>query len=470
VLVRLGLGDPVRPGDLEEFHALARSAGVEPVATITGRRERPDPRYFVGSGKAEEIAAAARAGDAQLILVDHPLTPSQERNLEKLTGVRVLDRSELILDIFAQRARSFEGKLEVELARLKHLSTRLVRGWTHLERQKGGIGLRGGPGETQLETDRRLLAARMRSVTRRLERLRQQRETGRSARAAVPVPAVALVGYTNAGKSTLFRALTGSDVYIADQLFATLDPTVRRLRLPAPVVIADTVGFIRELPHELIAAFQATLQEAREAQLLLHVIDASDPQRVEHLAQVNAVLQEIGAGAIPQLCVYNKIDRLGLAPRLERDADGRASRIWISAAAGSGLEWLRAVIAERLELQVRRRWLRLPVGAGALRARLYAAGVVHAERSCEDGAAELQVELPAAELDAWAAQPGVRVLPEPAAATPRVLPEAAAAAPRVLPEAVAAARAAPPAAPVSCAPQEGYLESVTAPGSSAARC
>ncbi len=457
VLVRLGLGDPVRPGDLEEFHALACSAGAEPVATITGRRDRPDPRYFVGSGKAEEIASAARAADAQLILVDHPLTPSQQRNLEKLSGVRVLDRSGLILDIFAQRARSFEGKLEVELARLKHLSTRLVRGWTHLERQKGGIGLRGGPGETQLETDRRLLAARMRSVTRRLERLKQQRDTGRSARAAVPVPSVALVGYTNAGKSTLFRALTGSDVYIANQLFATLDPTVRRLRLPAPVVIADTVGFIRELPHELIAAFQATLQEAREAQLLLHVIDASDPQRDEHIGEVNAVLREIGAGAIPQLRIYNKIDRLGLAPRLERDADLQASRIWLSAAEETGLEWLRAAIAERLELQVRRRWLRLPASAGALRARLYAADVVRAERSREDGALELQVELPAAELAAWAAQPGVHLLTHAAS-----VPHAASAA-----HAGTAPQAAAATAP--CAAQEGYLESVAAPDSSAVR-
>src|ERR1700735_5708299 len=264
VLVRLGLGDPVTPEDLDEFSRLARSAGALPVATITGRRERPDSRYFVGSGKAQEIADVARVQQADLILVDHPLSPSQERNLEKLSGLPVLDRSGLILDIFAQRARSFEGKLEVELAQLKHLASRLVRGWTHLERQKGGIGLR-GPGETQLETDRRLLAARVRSVTKRLERLKQQRETGRSARAEVPVPAVALVGYTNAGKSTLFRALTGADVYVADQLFATLDPTVRRINLPGgtPVVVADTVGFIRELPHELIAAFQSTLQEAR---------------------------------------------------------------------------------------------------------------------------------------------------------------------------------------------------------------
>src|SRR5579864_2928982 len=335
VLVRLGLGDAVRPEDLDEFARLARSAGAQPVATITGRRERPDARYFVGTGKAEEIAGVARAENAELILIDHSLSPSQERNLEKLTGVRVIDRSGLILDIFAQRARSFEGKLEVELAQLKHLSSRLVRGWTHLERQKGGIGLR-GPGETQLETDRRLLATRVRSVSRRLERLKQQRDTGRSARADIPVPSVALVGYTNAGKSTLFKALTGSDVYIADQLFATLDPTVRRLRLPggAPVVVADTVGFIRELPHELVAAFQSTLQEAREAHLLLHVVDATDPRRDEHIHQVDCVLNEIGAQDIPQLRIYNKIDRLQLDPHLERDANGKPVAVWISAAAG----------------------------------------------------------------------------------------------------------------------------------------
>jgi GTP-binding protein HflX len=415
VLVRLGLGDPVRSEDLDEFARLARSAGALPVATITGRRARPDSRYFVGSGKAEEIATTSRAQNAEVILVDHPLSPSQERNLEKLIGVRVIDRSGLILDIFAQRARSFEGKLEVELAQLKHLSSRLVRGWTHLERQKGGIGLR-GPGETQLETDRRLLAARVKSVTRRLSRLKQQRDTGRSARAEIPVPSVALVGYTNAGKSTLFKALTGSDVYIADQLFATLDPTVRRLRLPggAPVVLADTVGFIRELPHELVAAFQSTLQEAREAHLLLHVVDASDPRRDEHIHQVDCVLAEIGAGDIPQLRIYNKIDRLQLEPHLERTADRLPGAVWISAASdnapAAGIELLREAIVERLDLKVRRFWLRLPASAGAMRAKLFAAGVVRDERTLEDGQLELLVDMPAAEVHSWEAQPGVRVM------------------------------------------------------------
>src|SRR5580692_1155906 len=271
------MGAPVDPEDLQEFKQLAVSAGAVPVATVTGRRDRPDPRYYLGSGKAAELRDVAHASEADVILVDHALSPSQERNLEKLIERRVLDRNGLILDIFAQRARSFEGKLQVELAQLKHIASRLVRGWTHLERQKGGIGLR-GPGETQLETDRRLLATRVRTLTGRLEKLRQQRDTGRSARAEIPVPSIALVGYTNAGKSTLFNALTGADAYIANQLFATLDPTVRRMSLPGgtQIVAADTVGFIRELPHELVAAFQSTLTEAREATLLLHVVDASD--------------------------------------------------------------------------------------------------------------------------------------------------------------------------------------------------
>ena len=299
--MRLGIGAPADPEDILEFEQLARSAGAIPVANIGGRRDRPDPRFFVGSGKADEIRAIAAAQNAEVVLFDHPLSPSQERNLEKLIERRVLDRSGLILDIFAQRARSHEGKLEVELAQLKHIASRLVRGWTHLERQRGGgIGNR-GPGETQLETDRRLLGKRVKTLTARLEKIKQQRETGRQQRAEIPIPSLALVGYTNAGKSTLFRALTGADAYVADQLFATLDPTVRRVVLPGntQVVVADTVGFIRELPHELVAAFQSTLTEAREATLLLHVVDVSDPRRDEHIDEVNRVLAEIGA-AVPR--------------------------------------------------------------------------------------------------------------------------------------------------------------------------
>src|ERR1700726_3683973 len=368
VLVRLGLGTPVDSEDLQEFRQLATSAGAIPVAQVTGRRDRPDPRYFMGSGKAEELRAAVEANEAEVVLVDHALSPSQERNLEKLIGRRVLDRSGLILDIFAQRARSFEGKLQVELAQLKHISTRLIRGWTHLERQKGGIGLR-GPGETQLETDRRIIAQRVRLLTRRLAKIQQQRETGRQQRAEIPVPSLALVGYTNAGKSTLFRALTGADAYVADQLFATLDPTVRRITLPGgtAVVAADTVGFIRELPHELVAAFQSTLTEARAATLLVHVVDASNPRRDEQIAQVDAVLADIGARDIPQLLIYNKIDRLGAPARLDRDANGRATAVWISAQRRTGLELLTTAVAERLARFARRARLRVPAGAGALR-------------------------------------------------------------------------------------------------------
>jgi GTPase len=411
VLVRLGLGAQVEPEDLQEFTQLAQSAGAQPVATVTGRRERPDSRYFLGSGKADEVRAVADSHSADIILVDHALSPSQERNLEKLTGRRVLDRNGLILDIFAQRARSFEGKLEVELAQLKHIGSRLVRGWTHLERQKGGIGMR-GPGETQLETDRRLIGSRVRVLTKRLAKIKQQRETGRRARAEIPVPSVALVGYTNAGKSTLFRALTGADAYVADQLFATLDPTVRRITLPGgtAVVAADTVGFIRELPHELVAAFQSTLTEAREATLLLHVVDASDPRRDEHIAQVDEVLQEIGAQDIPQIILYNKIDRLEYPPRVDRDAEGRVEAVWISAEKRVGLSLLSEAIAERLSRFARRARVRVPAAAGALRSRLYAAKAIRAERSLEDGSFDLEVELPDVELLSLARTPGVQIL------------------------------------------------------------
>jgi GTP-binding protein HflX len=410
-LVRLGLGTPVDSEDLQEFRQLATSAGAIPVATVTGRRDRPDPRYFMGSGKAEELRAAVEASEAEVVLVDHALSPSQERNLEKLIGRRVLDRSGLILDIFAQRARSFEGKLQVELAQLKHISTRLVRGWTHLERQKGGIGMR-GPGETQLETDRRLIGQRVKVLTKRLEKINQQRETGRQMRAEIPVPSLALVGYTNAGKSTLFRSWTGADAYVADQLFATLDPTVRRLTLPGGtlVVAADTVGFIRELPHELVAAFQSTLTEAREATLLLHVVDASDARRDEHISQVDAVLAEIGAERIPQILVYNKIDRLELQPRIDRDANGQATAVWISAEKRLGLNLLADAVAERLTRFARKARIRIQASAGAVRSRLYAAKAVRDEHSAEDGSMELGVELPEVELLVLARTAGVQVL------------------------------------------------------------
>mgnify|MGYP005811193723 CR=1 FL=1 len=412
VLVRVGIGAPVDPEDLNEFTQLAASAGAIPVATITGRRERPDPRFFVGSGKADEIRLEAEAQGAEVILVDHPLSPSQERNLEQLTGRRVLDRSGLILDIFAQRAKSHEGKLEVELAQLKHIASRLVRGWTHLERQRGGgIGLR-GPGETQLETDRRLLGKRVKVLTERLQKIRLQRETGRGARVSIPIPSVALVGYTNAGKSTLFRSLTGEQAYVADQLFATLDPTVRRLQLPGgtPVVAADTVGFIRDLPHELVAAFQSTLTEAREANLLLHVIDASNPQRAEHIAEVDRVLEQIGAGGIPSIRVFNKIDRLEVEPRVDRGEDGSVQAVWVSAARGVGLDLLLHAVAERLSRGVQRMRVQLPLSEGAARARLYAAGAVLDEQSDAE-TFDLTVDLPEQELAAIGRLPGAKLVP-----------------------------------------------------------
>ena len=402
-MVGVGVGHPVDPHDAAEFKALAASAGAIPVGVVLATRPRPDPKYFVGTGKAEEIRARATELGAEVVLIDQELTPSQERNLEKLTGCRVLDRNGLILDIFAQRARSFEGKLQVELAQLSHLATRLVRGWTHLERQKGGIGLR-GPGETQLETDRRLIAKRIRTLRARLDKLGRQRDTGRHVRREVPVPTVALVGYTNAGKSTLFNRLTGSDTYVADQLFATLDPTVRRVKLAGigDVVLADTVGFVRQLPHELIAAFRSTLQEARDADLLLHVVDASDPLRSERIAQVREVLSGIGAGEIRELTVFNKIDLLDAAaaerPRVTAGPDGLPAQAWLSSVTGAGIEELRRAVVQAVRPNQIRRTLHLHMPAAAVRSDLYRRNAVRAERQCDDGSWELEVELDSSEM------------------------------------------------------------------------
>ncbi|NEX62625.1 GTPase HflX [Noviherbaspirillum sp. 17J57-3] len=346
-LVGVDFGKGDFTAGLEELSLLSKSAGAEPVVTITGKRSSPDAALFVGSGKAEEIANAVTAEKLDIVIFNHALSPAQQRNLERNLKTRVVDRTSLILDIFAQRAKSHEGKVQVELAQLQHLSTRLIRGWTHLERQKGGIGLR-GPGETQLETDRRLLGDRVKMLRTRLDKLHRQRETQRRARGRNNTFSVSLVGYTNAGKSTLFNSLTKAQAYAANQLFATLDTTSRRIYLgeAGNVVISDTVGFIRELPHQLVAAFRATLEETIHADLLLHVVDAASPVRMEQIEQVNGVLAEIGADHIPQILVWNKIDAAGLEPAVERDEYDKIQRVFISAQTGAGLDLLREAIAE----------------------------------------------------------------------------------------------------------------------------
>lgn len=402
--MQLRLSGRYETEDVEELRLLTLSAGAEVCGVVLGRRETPDAASFVGKGKAEEIRVAAAHAHADLVIVNHNLTPAQERNLEKLVCCRVLDRTGLILDIFAQRARSAEGKLQVELAQLERLSTRLVRGWTHLERQKGGIGLR-GPGETQLEVDRRLIRDRIKKLHERLDKVSIQRRSRRKARHRVPIPTVSLVGYTNAGKSSLFNHLTDSAVYAADQLFATLDPTMRRIELPgkSSAILADTVGFIRHLPHDLVEAFKSTLEEVAEADLLLHVVDAANPERLEQSRQVEAVLDEIGARDIPQLLVFNKIDLTGEAPRLERDAHGRVARLWVSAHTGAGLDLLRQALADHFRRRRQHYRLQLPVSAGRLRAILYERFDVIRETTLEAGGWSIELALEPSQI-AWLRQ------------------------------------------------------------------
>ncbi len=380
--------------DIDEFLDLVKSAGATQGALITGARNAPDPKYFVGSGKAQEIKRALADNNIRLVIFNHDLSPSQERNLEQLFACRVMGRTSLILDIFAQRARSHEGKLQVELAQLRYISTRLVRGWTHLERQKGGIGLR-GPGETQLETDRRLLGVRIRQINKRLEKVSRQRQQSRQTRQKVAVPTLSLVGYTNAGKSSIFNALTQADVFSANQLFATLDPTLRQYELPnnERVVLADTVGFIRHLPHELIAAFRATLQETKEADLLLHVVDANDPRREDYIEQVNQVLTDIGAGDVAQLHIYNKIDLSGLEPKIERNGEGAIVRVWVSAKTGQGLELLVHAITEVFARETVHGLLDLPPQAGRVRAKLFEVGAVLQEKIDDFGICRVEFSM-----------------------------------------------------------------------------
>ncbi len=411
ILVHLTIDSESDRDDPAEFEELALSAGVMPVASITGTRRQPAPNYFVGSGKLEEIAAAVQSHKAELVLFNHALSPSQERNLEKQLRCRVLDRTGLILDIFAQRARSHEGKLQVELAQLQHLSTRLKRGWTHLDRQKGGIGLRGA-GETQLELDQRMIGQRIKAIHKSLNKVRAQREQGRRSRRRAEVPTVSLVGYTNAGKSTLFNTLTQAGAYAADQLFATLDSTLRRIDLPnfGGAIIADTVGFISHLPHQLVEAFRATLEETAEANLLLHVVDAANEEHLHLMDEVNSVLKEIDAESVPQLQVFNKVDLLeNFEPRLDRNDKGQPKRVWVSAKTGAGMDLLVSAISELLAGSIISETVLLQPQQARLRSQLYEKDFIEQESVNEQGGYVLQLRLPKNEFSRLCEQ-GVVVL------------------------------------------------------------
>ncbi|ABM04924.1 GTP-binding protein HflX [Psychromonas ingrahamii 37] len=411
VLVHITFSDENKKEDLDELKHLVSSAGVNTLDTVTGSRQAPHARYFVGTGKAQEIADAVKTLGANVVVFNHALTPAQQRNLEALCECLVLDRTALILDIFAQRARTYEGRLQVELAQLRYLSTRLIRGWTHLERQKGGIGLR-GPGETQLETDRRLLRARISTIKSRLAKVEKQREQGRRARKRNEVPTVALVGYTNAGKSTLFNHLTDAGVYAADQLFATLDPTLRKVDVVdvGTCILADTVGFIRHLPHDLVAAFKATLQETRDATLLLHIVDCADPSHHDNIVAVQTVLDEIDAGDVPQLMIMNKIDDVdGIEPYVDFDELGKPVKVWLSAQTGIGVELLFESLTTLLSGQIRSLQLAIPSEEGKLRALFYQLDCIEHESYSDNGDCILDIRLNAIEWQRLIKQQGASI-------------------------------------------------------------
>jgi len=400
ILVHMNIHDEAHRENLSEFKELVLSSGAEIMEITTTSRQRADPKFFIGSGKALEIAELVKLHEADLVLFNHQLAASQERNLEGVIECRVLDRTGLILDIFAQRARSFEGKLQVELAQLRHLSTRLVRGWTHLERQKGGIGLR-GPGETQLETDRRLLSARIKQINKRLEKVKKQREQGRQSRQKAEISTVSLVGYTNAGKSSLFNVLTDDEVYVQDQLFATLDPTLRRIDLARDVsiIVADTVGFIRHLPHDLVTAFRSTLQETSEAQLLLHIIDSADANRDANIKEVEKVLSQIDADKIHCIQIMNKVDLTGTKPRIDYADDGSVKRVWLSVESGAGLDLLKQTLIDLFREKMVEGTLSLSPADARTRAKLFEIGAIRNEVIDEEGRFLLQISISRRDLN-----------------------------------------------------------------------